>query len=113
MCQKNILFQNLNLILNTKMGGAASLIPGGAASLIPEQIDIDSFRILSGDKFIQEVFDSLKDDKGFISQSLLLDLNSVNSRLPLFKEAVTIFSKLILSYSSKMLKLKACDTRDT
>lgn len=79
------------------MGGAASLIPGGAASLIPEQIDIDSFRTLSGDKFIQEVFDSFKDEKGFISQSLLLDLNSVNSRLPRFKEAIAIYRKLFFN----------------
>ena len=70
---------------------------GGAASLIPEQIDIDSFRTLSGDNFNQDVFDILKNENGFISQSVLLDLNSVNSRLPRFKEAIAIFRKFFLT----------------
>jgi len=57
---------------------------GGAASLIPEQIDLESFRALAGDNFSQEVFDGLKDEHGCISQSLLLDLNSMNSQLSRF-----------------------------
>jgi hypothetical protein len=69
------------------------LIPG--ASLIPDKIDIDSFRTLSGDKFTQEVFDSLKDENGFISQSVLLDLNTAYSRLPRFKGAIPIYRKLL------------------
>ena len=69
---------------------------GGAASLIPEQIDIDLFRTLSGDNFNQDVFDSFKNENGFISQSLLLDLNSINSRLPRFKEAITFYRKFLL-----------------
>lgn len=71
---------------------------GGAASLIPEQIDIDSFRTLSGENFNQDVFDILKNENGFISHLLLLDLNSINSRLPRFKEAITIYRKFVLHY---------------
>lgn len=71
---------------------------GGAASLIPEQIDIESFRILSGDNFNQEVFDGLKDENGCISQALLLDLNSLQSRLPRFTEAIKFYRKLLLMF---------------
>ena len=70
---------------------------GGAASLIPEQIDSESFRTLSGDNFNQEVFDGLKDENGYISQALLLDLNSIKSRLPRFTEGIKFYRKLLLS----------------
>ena len=66
---------------------------GGAASL-PEKIDLKSFHALAGDNFNQELFDGLKDEDGYISLSLLLDLNSINSQLPRFKEAITIYRKL-------------------
>ena len=92
------------------MGGAASLIPG--ASSIPDKIDIDSFRTLSGmgllqkvlsevqahnnsDKFTQEVFDSLKDENGFIFQSVLVDVNTVYLRLPRFKGVIPIYRKCL------------------
>jgi len=66
---------------------------GGAASLIPEQIDHESFRSIAGDNFNQDVFDVLKDEHGCISQSLLMDLNSMNSQLPRFKEAIKLYRK--------------------
>ena len=65
---------------------------GGAAS-IPGQIDLQSFRVIAGDNFNQDVFDSLKDKDGCISQSMLLDLNSIYSQLPRFKEAIKIYRK--------------------
>lgn len=66
---------------------------GGAASIIPEQIDIDSFRSLSGDSFNREIFECLKNENGFISRAMLLELSGVNSHLPRFIEALIFYSK--------------------
>ena len=68
------------------MGGATSVV-------IPEQIDIESFRSLSGDSFNSELFECLKDENGFITRAILLELNGVNSHLPRFIEALAFFSK--------------------
>jgi hypothetical protein len=68
---------------------------GGAASLVQaQQINVDAFRTVAGEKFYQEIFDLLKNEKGFISQSILLDLTTINSRVPDFDSlAVSIYSK--------------------
>eukprot|EP01036_Dinobryon_divergens_P026012 gene26011-34613_t len=69
---------------------------GGAASLLvqTEQISVDAFRAVAGDKFYQEIFDLFKNDEGFISQSILLDLTYVNSRVPDFGgRAVAVYKK--------------------
>lgn len=70
---------------------------GGAASFVQtEQISVDAFRTVAGDKFYQEIFDIFKNDKGFISQSILRDLSTINSRIPEFGgRAVAVYSKKI------------------
>eukprot|EP01036_Dinobryon_divergens_P026013 gene26013-34614_t len=66
---------------------------GGAASLVQVQkINVDAFRTVAGDNFYQEVFDLLKNEKGFISQPILLDLTTINSRVPDFgRLAVSVY----------------------
>ena len=75
---------------------------GGAASLVQvQQINVDAFRTVAGDNFYQEVFDLLKNEKGFISQPILLDLTTINSRVPDFgRLAVSVYSKKKLHYDN-------------
>lgn len=50
---------------------------GGAASSFPDQLTEEELRNICGDRFDQAVYDSLKDDKGFVDKSKFLEASGL------------------------------------
>jgi hypothetical protein len=71
---------------------------GGVSSSSVDKIDIELFKSLSGSNFHEEIFDAYKDADGFVSKSVVLDLQEVMEHIPRFEEAFMLFGLHLLIF---------------